>query len=483
MSAVYIPGYTDLSYGIDAIERGIDATGATDCTTLLQALLNECATRKLGYVLLPAGGQYRVNGNVIIPAGVGLIGGIGTALKGNNYFATDGRQTLLGGIPSQVNIYTDDSLQGAGNDPKTRAATFTFRNMAWMDGFTFVHPNQTLVAAVPRKYPYVVDMGGANCSVRNCTFHCSYLCIRIDGAFGGATNGAVPGGTVAGERCLIENITGMPLLNGISINNCFDTPRLNNIHFGPLAQFPSNGTSGMNVGGSTNVGDFRYNNCIDFDIHRCDLLYAQNMLSLGSNVGYHLSKTDTGVGATSLGPWAIFSQCSADLCKYPLLIDNLLDSMSSFIGGSFTTASGTPILTTGTSFAGHLTFVNVAFQPTGNLNLTDNPYDCVILKQSSGYVGISGDSRIASRGGTIGAGTNRANLIKQGTNGGIISVIDTSIADAYTLHLSSPAGQTAIIKNNRVKDAQLNLSYGGTQAGGTTTENFAGNHFNMALPN
>lgn len=131
----------------------IDATGASDVTAALQALLDKASNEGGGTVFLPPG-TYRLNGNITIPSGVELKGSCD-----------------LGRIPYQVGsilaIY--GGVNDANGDP-----TIVLEANAGIRGFAIDYPQQHPYAPSIVQYPYVIQGRGENVYVVNVAIRNGY---------------------------------------------------------------------------------------------------------------------------------------------------------------------------------------------------------------------------------------------------------------------------------------------------------------------
>ncbi|MBO5796846.1 MAG: hypothetical protein J6R77_00675, partial [Clostridia bacterium] len=120
----------------------LDATGKTDITAGLQALLDKAGKEGGGYVFLP-GGRYRLDGSVTVPSGVELCGAVDI-----------GRNPVqLGTI---VEVYGTQS-----------EATIIMLANSGLRGIVFNYPEQKNSDVALKAYPYAVQGRGENIYIVN----------------------------------------------------------------------------------------------------------------------------------------------------------------------------------------------------------------------------------------------------------------------------------------------------------------------------
>lgn len=234
-----------------AEDFGIVADGTTDVTDAIQTALISVSNLGGGVLFLPAG-NYKVSGNLTVPAKVTLRGDwqkpeIGSPIAG----------TIL-------QVY-------AGRGDENATPFIELSGSSGVNGISFWYPEQLPTGIQP--YPPTIHGGGA--TVENVTFVNSYI---------GFTTYLE--GTTA--RPFTRHIYGTPLKTGIEYDRLADIGRTETVHFSPdywkysgLANAPTAGEHEFWI----------YNNGTGMIVRRIDWSYSCYVTVEGYNIGLALRPT------------------------------------------------------------------------------------------------------------------------------------------------------------------------------------------------
>ena len=181
-------------YSINAVERGADRTGKTDCTAVLQKALDELKNRQGGTLFLPAG-RYRLEKSLRIEGGVSLRGEWAKPDKGGL-----GKGTILC-------VYG-----GRGEDEPSEGAAVHVQSGACLRDVTFWYPEQNAVRPVP--YPSTICGHG----------HASVVDITLINSWRGYYNNDC-------SSMLIRDFYATCLKLGIHGAYAYDIPRIEHAKF------------------------------------------------------------------------------------------------------------------------------------------------------------------------------------------------------------------------------------------------------------
>jgi hypothetical protein len=262
------PAYptTDLGVAsINGVDEGLDNTGATDCTAKIQELLDKLANvtnpdknsdqglgnrgaaeNQTGGVLYLPEGQYRVEGQIMIPRGVTLRG---DWKKPENGQPVSGTVILAYGEKG-----TDDELK----------ALFTMQPSTQICNLSIFYPEQdpNNVSKYPPAIVYGQHgyFGNDYCNVRNVTFVNPYTAIL----FSSYNGGGCPN---------IFGIYGTPLYQGVVMDRIADVGRFDHIYFSP--SYWANSGLGTEYSESA-IKNYTYNNSTGIVMRRNDWSYTCN---------------------------------------------------------------------------------------------------------------------------------------------------------------------------------------------------------------
>jgi hypothetical protein len=277
--------------GVDELTEG--TADAPDCAPALQGALDGCAEAGGGVVEL-ASGRFPMRGPLTIPAGVTLRG----QWAGPHYSSLD-RGTVL-------EVYWGE---GQTDGPPQ----FMLGESSTLQGVTVFYPEQDVNDIQP--YPWTVQGQGTHLNVIDCTFSNPYWCIDF--------------GTYGHEMHYVRNVYGCPLNIGVSLDQCTDIGRVENVHFNPNAWTRCGAPNAPTGEGIGTLMRHLQANLVAFEIGRSDWEMMINTFSYGANIGYRFYNSSRGItGATNgdfLGiaaDWAVTAVLVEETQPAGLLITN-----------------------------------------------------------------------------------------------------------------------------------------------------------------
>ena len=305
---------------LSVMDFGAKADGVADDTAAIQSALDAAAKAGGGIVNVPTG-QYRLNGNIKIPGGVTLEGTYRVPPTNSH----DGYPTLQGSV-----LLAYAGRGQAEGEPLIRLAG----SMATLRGVIVSYPEWSQKDVPPVPYPATVKAEhNDNVGIIDCLFLNSYEAIYLD--FAG--------------RFIIRNVYGYPSYRGISVDQCYDIGRIENVHFWPF--------------GVTYKADDPYCkwvnvNGIAFEFNRTDWQYVMNTFCFGYGVGYKFSERKAG------GCNGNFVGLGADSCRRSVLVEQaqmpgLLITNGEFVG-RWGSVDSIP-LEIGDNVEGKVSLVNCSF--------------------------------------------------------------------------------------------------------------------------
>ncbi|MHB0999414.1 MAG: glycosyl hydrolase family 28-related protein [Armatimonadota bacterium] len=279
---------------LDVVKAGAVGDGVTDNTAVFQKLLDQAGKAGGGIINVPTG-QYRINGNLVIPGGV--------TLQGSFRVPPSNRHDLHPQILGTV-LMAYAGRGKADGPPFIRLAG----NMSTLAGVIITYPEwkQTDVPPVPYPPAVLAEGGIENVGVIDCCFLNTYEAIRL----------------VAAHRHLIRNVYGYPHWRGIYVDACGDVGRIENVHFWPF---------GVAFKPDDPFCMWANTNAVAFEFARTDWQYVLNTFCFGYGVGYKFSESKQGsCNGNFLG-------IGADSCERPVLVEQaqpfgLLITNGEFVG-------------------------------------------------------------------------------------------------------------------------------------------------------
>jgi hypothetical protein len=234
---------------------GIVGDGVTDVTEALQQALISVSNLGGGALFLPAG-QYKISGNLTIPAKVVLRG--------------DWQKPSVSGPVSGTIL-----MAYAGRGDETAAPFIGLGNSAGVKGITIWYPEQMAEDIQP--YPPSLQLlSGSNQGVEDVTFVNCYI------GFSNYMAGSITASP------FVRQIYGTPLKLGIEFDNLADVGRLETVHFSPEywknSGLPNAPTAGQHT-------SWIYQNGTGVRFGRIDWSYSSYVTVEGYNVGLKLWPT------------------------------------------------------------------------------------------------------------------------------------------------------------------------------------------------
>ncbi len=223
--------------------------GTTDDTAAIQHALDDAGSAGGGIVFLPSG-NYFIGSHLTVPAYTSLVG----VFRGPEAYAQDHGTTLL-------------AVEGAGDANGTPFITLS-GSTSTIEGVVVFYPNQTKTNP-PVAYPWTLRAGGGdNVTVLDTLLVNSYQGIDL------ATH---PSG-----RHFVRGVYGQPLRTGISVDQCYDIGRIQDIHFWPFwTQDPA-------------IEAYQSANAVTFIFGRTDWEVVEDVFSWGYSVGAQFIATSHG---------------------------------------------------------------------------------------------------------------------------------------------------------------------------------------------
>lgn len=281
------------AWGADwnAVEAGAKPDGQTDCTEVIQRLLDQAGASGGGTVYLPAG-QYRVEGNLSLPAAVTLKGVFNVPPTTRHEGSPDLHGTVL--------------LAFAGRGSREgRPFIHLAGHMAVLSGVIVHYPEwrQTDVPPVPYP-PCVLADGAEDVGVFDCCLINPYEAVVM----------------VRSARHVIRNVFGYPSFRGLYVDECYDIGRIENCHFWPF---------GVNYQVEDPFCKWVNTEGVAFEFARTDWHYVLNTFCFGYGVGYKYSESKAGsCNGNFLG-------IGADSCVRPVLVEQAQDPGLLITNGEF----------------------------------------------------------------------------------------------------------------------------------------------------
>ena len=275
---------------VNARDYGAAGDGAADDTAAIQKAL--AAAEAKGPICFLPPGHYRLNGPLVVPPGVTLLG-------------------ASGGTPHSEHPVGTVLLAYGGRGKADGPPLVTLKPSAVIRNLTIHYPEQTLPEVVP--YPWTIRGDGELCQVLDVTMTNPYQAIDF--------------GTCWNELHLIRNVFACPLKTGIYIDQCTDVGRIENVHFNP------NFWTRMKLKPGFPKGDIKAyleKNLVGFKIGKTDWEYISNCFVIFPLVGFHFDDFGHGPGN------AVVTQSGADICTMAVRVDRTQGHAGvQFVNGQF----------------------------------------------------------------------------------------------------------------------------------------------------
>ncbi len=261
---------------VNAREFGAVGDGKTDDTAAIQSALDRAAASSPICFLPP--GKYRINGSLIVPAGVTLCG-------------------ASGGVPHSEHPIGSILLAYGGRGHADGTPLITLKPNGVLRNVTIHYPEQRLDNVTP--YPWTVRIDGELCQVTDVTMTNPYQGIDV--------------GSKWNELHLIRNFFACPLSVGIYIDQCSDIGRIENVHFNP--NFWQRMDLDVKDSGHGDIRGYLEKNLVGFKIGRTDWEFISNCFVIFAKIGFHFD--DFGHGAGN----AVVTQSGSDICPCAVRVD------------------------------------------------------------------------------------------------------------------------------------------------------------------
>ncbi len=275
---------------VNAGNYGVVGNGIFDNTAALQEALNDARTK--GPICYLPSGQYKLNGSLIVPAGVTLCG-------------------ASGGVPHSEHPIGTVLLAYGGKGKADGRPLVTLKPNAVIRNLVIHYPEQTLPDVVP--YPWTIRGDGEMCQVLDITITNPYQALDF--------------GTKWNELHIIRNVFACPLKIGVYIDQCTDIGRVENVHFNP------NFWTRMALKPKYPGGDIKAyleKNLIGFKIGKTDWEYISNCFVIFPKIGFHFNDFGHGPGN------AVITQSGADICPVAVQVDRVQGHAGvQFVNGQF----------------------------------------------------------------------------------------------------------------------------------------------------
>lgn len=272
-------------YDVTQTPYNADNTGATDAQPGIQKAITAAQANGGGVVWIPPG-IYKLASGLVISAQVELCGA--------GWSSPDPDTT---GHPN--------NSAGSGSWFYIESIAFTplrvaLKTSATIKNIAFVHKQPTDVtgAWVPMNYPFAIEINGRDVLVENVFLRNATRGIAIKGQTSANTTG----------RIHLKNISGQPLITGISVDNAWDAVKIDDVHFWNYWSYYQS------------VIDYtRYGNCNAFLFAKADIPYLSNIFVINYRRGFYF--TSSGGTAGGITSAFLMNNCAADGCASGIEVD------------------------------------------------------------------------------------------------------------------------------------------------------------------
>jgi len=347
-----VPTTTSLTLSSPALTAvaNFRAVYGTDNTAPIQVALTAAALQiNAPVVLLPRGNFLFSSGSLTIPQGVTLQGSWEYAPDQMGYRYVDEVKPMSGAGTTLVIVSGEGSSSGR---------FLMLNSLSALRGVSIFYPSQMGTLSTPKIYPWTIEMFGTGPTVEN---------IEVLNCYQGIYSHI-------GQRHLVQNVRGTPLLTGLYASQQLETSRYLNITFVPIYTFSSTELSPYPM---SQLMQWIHQNGTAFKIGRVDNAVFYNCFTFAYFKGFKFvvdaaEVTDyaNGTGAPGGRAWAQLSDCGADVCPYPLDVDDVQGVDSTGTGG-VSINSTTFVCAQWFAFAVPLVGVYLRSTFTGSLGLTN----------------------------------------------------------------------------------------------------------------
>jgi pectate lyase-like protein len=258
---------------------GAKGDGKGDDTKALQSALN--AAQSSGPLCYVPPGLYRLDGPLVVPAGVTLCGS-------------------SGGVPHSEHPIGTVLLAFGGRGEIDGEPLITLNPNAVVRNLIIHYPEQTLAHVAP--YPWSIRADGELCQIRDVTLTNPYQAIDL--------------GTKWNELHLVSNVFGCPLKTGVFIDQCTDIGRIENVHFNPNF-WTRSALEPVFSGGD--IKSWLEQNLIGFQLGKTDWEFISNSFVIFPSIGFHFDDFGHGPGN------AVITQSGSDICPVAVRVDRSQD--------------------------------------------------------------------------------------------------------------------------------------------------------------
>jgi len=274
---------------VNVRDLGAVGDGATDDTAAINTALASAEAN--GPVCFMPPGKYRVNGALVVPAGV--------TLKGAS-----------GGVPHSEHPIGTVLLAYGGRGQPDGEPLVTLRPNAVIREMVIHYPEQSLPDVAP--YPWTIRVDGELCQILDMTLTNPYQALDL--------------GTNGNELHTVRNVFGCPLNVGVYIDQCTDIGRIENVHFNP--NFWTRMALEPKFDGD--IKAYLEKNLIGFKIGKTDWEFISNCFVIFPKIGYHFDDFGHGPGN------AVISQSGSDICPVAVRVDRTQGHAGvQFVNGQF----------------------------------------------------------------------------------------------------------------------------------------------------
>ena len=304
----------------NVVDAGAIPDGSADATAVFQRLLDEAGKAGGGVVEVPAG-QFRINGNLSIPANV--------TLQGTYRVPPTPKLDKTGKLTGSVLL----AYSGRGNAEGPPFIRLADCNAA-LAGVMITYPEWKRSDVPPVPYPPCIKSENTdNVGVRDCCLLNPYEAIVF----------------VRAARHLVRNVTGYPSKRGIFVDECYDIGHIENVHFWPF---------GVAYSPKDPYCEWINTQGVAFELARTDWHYIHNTFCFGYGVGYKFSESKRGSANGN------FLGLGADSCRRAVLVEQaqppgLLITNGEFVGRWSSTDS--VCLEIGPNVKGKVSLMNCSF--------------------------------------------------------------------------------------------------------------------------
>lgn len=366
------PGPTALTLATNALATiaSTRAVHGTDSTTAVQTLMDSIAgLADKATIYFPKGNYLFATGSLNVPQGVQLQGSRESAAYNLGYRYANEPKPMDGRGTTFVVAAGEGSAAGR---------FMLLNSLAALRGVSMFWPAELATLAAPKLYPWAVEMFGAGCIVENVELVNPYQGIYSH----------------IGQRQMVQNVVGLPLLTGLYASQQLGTSYYQDIDFGPVYTYaiPEGGPIGP-------LMSWIHANGTAFKIGRVDNAQFINCGHFAYSRGFRFvidpAEVTTfagGTGAPGGKAWAQFVNCLSDTAPFGCEIDDVQGGDSTgavgvtFVGCEFT-ASQIFAIPGSTLVAFHVKATN-----TGRIGLTNCRFHLAAknIVHESGRLSVSG---------------------------------------------------------------------------------------------